>query len=476
MAPGPAVGFVHKLVSHGCVIGASTLCRYETGAEPVPASVVCAYELALGLPEGQLLGVCAGVDRMFGSGLASETSPEGMSRAMLVESLAGWEARVAGGSMRGADWVRMAEVLSQPSGLVLPPSVVRSWLGQLVAETLRSVNDAYTMRAHALGLLLGEPGISRIVLDIIEEAVAEPGAQSVTKVIALLGSSPDTAVLDWLIDRFERSTGEVQWGAAHGLLSQICRGTLPIERVPGISRGVLNAAAEGLDRGRPAFMVAQRLSADLTQQVVARLGCYPAPVVSGARVQSPAGLSAYRSAALHVSGLDDPMVDRLLREALSPDFVERRHHSSLLLAASPYRNALANAAVRMLASSAEPYVRESAAHLLTYVAGREQRHDLVGMLATVPQHRASLLVALTRCGGVPMTVDLVAMVGNPEQSRDVVYAAGMSDHPALRVFAVDAELAGSELQRTAQWWRRMGPAVTDFSQEVGADVLHTVAG
>jgi len=472
VAPGPAAAFVEKLRAHGCVLGPSTLCRYETGTEPVPASVVRAYELALNLPAGRLVGACAGLDRMFGSAFAPETGPVQMARAELINAMAKWEQGVAEGSMSGSDWVRAADVLSQPTGPVLPPSVLRHWVSQLVTETMRSVREAYTTRAHALGLLLADPGLSPLVLEAIDETTGEPGAQSVMNVLAILGSSPEPAVLRWLVTHFEQHEGEHQWGAAYGLLSQICRGTLPVELVPDVSRAVLDAAAEGLVRGRSAFMVAQRLSADLTRQVVSRLGCYPAPTASGARVQSPAGLNLYRAAALQESGLDDPMLDRLLREALSPDFVERRHHSLLLLAASPYRNVLANVAVGLLDGASEPYAADAASHAIVYLAGDGQRRHLVDLTTRTPRRRADLLAALTHSGGVPSSVDMVALADDPEQARAVVRAAGMSAHPSLRTFATSPDLLEPSLQRSAQWWRRTGPAITDSRQEVSDDILH----
>jgi len=472
IAPGPAAAFVERLRGHGCVLGPSTLCRYETGTEPVPASVIRAYELALSLPAGQLLGVCFGLDRMFGAALAPETAPIQLPRAELMAVMGDWETRVAAGTMRGSDWVRAAEVLSQPTGPVLPPSVLRRWVGQLVSETMRSVREAYTTRAHALGLVLAGQGLSNLVLEAVDETTGEPGAQSVINVLAILGSSSDPAVLRWLVAHFEQAEGEHQWGAAYALLSQICRGTLPADLVPAVSRAVLDAAAEGLGRGRPAFMVAQRLSAGLTQQVVSRLGCYPAPTASGARVQSPANLTVYRAAALQESGLDDPMVDRLLREALSPDFVERRHHSLLLLTASPYRDVFANASVGLLGSAKEQHVGDSASHSLTYLAGDGQRRQLLELLKTAPRRRAAVLAALARSGGVPAGVDLVALADDPDIASDVVYAAGMSGHAALRTFATSTDLADADLQRSAQWWRRTGPAITDRHPEVGEAVLH----
>ncbi|WP_460599091.1 hypothetical protein [Flexivirga lutea] len=469
-APGPAGRFVEMLRAQGCVLGPSTLCRYETGVEAVPKSVVSAYERALDAPAGRLVGVCLGLDRMFGPALASDVAPA-FSRAALSDALGEWEEQVATRSMTGTDWIHLADAITRPTGPVLPPSMLHDWVAQLVSETMRSVRHAYTTRTHALDLLLADRSAGRVVLDTVASAVAEPGAQSVTNVLPILGGSSDPSVLRWLLMHFEHSEGEQMWGAAYGLLNQICTGRLPVDLVPRIARAALDAASDGPGRGEPAFALAQRLSANLTQQVVTRLGYYAAPTAVGARVQSPTALSAYRAAALQASGLDDPMLDRLLREALSPDFVERRHHSSLLLAVSPYRKVVSEVALEQVRAPAGPYAAHAAGHALSYLAVPEQREDLVDLLETVPESRAAMLVALARAGGVPEHVDLAALAADPVLAPTVVYAAGMSNHPDLALFAASPQLAGEQVQRHALWWQQSGAAVSDVPAGMPSDCL-----
>ena len=468
-APGPAGQFLEMLRAQGCNLGPSTLCRYETGAERIPLSVVRAYEAALGLPAGHLVGVICGVDRMFGPALAVETAAP-MSRARLSEALGDWETRAPAGAMCGTDWIQFADVITRPTGPVLPPSVLNRWMDQLLSEAMRSVHHASTTRMHAIGLLLADSHASRILLDSIERVSSQQGVRSSARVVSVLGNSSDPAVLSWLVNLFERSEGEQLWGAAYGLLNSICRGTLPGELVPAVTRAVMDAASDGMDRGRPAFMLAQRMSAALMQQVVARLGEYPAPTEAGARVQSPAALQSYRFAAQRESGLDDPMLDRLLREALSPDFVERQEHSLLMLAASPYRDVLADVALQQMGDPIEPYAAQAAANVLIYLARAEQREQLVELMVT-SGNRFSLLQALAHAGGVPHDVDLAGLADDPVLAPAAVFAAGMSDHPDLQWFRTSPSLSGSEVQSMAEWWGHMGPAITDVAPVMSSDHL-----
>ncbi|NYJ75531.1 MULTISPECIES: hypothetical protein [Allobranchiibius] len=467
--PGPAGKFLEMLRAQGCHLGPSTLCRYETGAERVPLSVVRAYEAALSLPAGHLVGVICGIDRMFGPAIAPEAHAP-MSRVQLGAALGDWETRVPAGAMLGTDWMQVADVITRPTGPVLPPSVLNSWVDQLLSEAMRSVHHASTTRLHTVGSLLADGDASRILLDSVERVSSEQGARGSARVVAVLGTSADPAVLRWLVGLFERSEGEQQWGAAYGLLNSICRGTLPGDLVPDLSRAIIHAASDGMDRGRPAFMLAQRLSATLTQQVVARLGRYPAPTAAGARVQSPAALSSYRLAALRESGLDDPMLDRLLREALSPDFVERQEHSLLMLAASPYRDVLADVAVQQMVDPAEPYAAQAAAHVLTYLARPGQQQQLVELMVTSGE-RFALLQALAHAGCVPDEVDLAGLADDPVLAPAAVFAAGMSNHPDLQWFRTNPSIAGSEVQYMAEWWGRTGPAITDVTPTPGSGHL-----
>src|SRR5579875_1818 len=254
----PAGRFLELLRAEGCHLGPSTLCRYETGAERVPLSVVRAYEAALGLPAGQLVGTVCTIDQVFGPALAEETPPA-MSRVEISTALGDWESLVADNAMRGIDWIRAADVITRPTGPVLPPSVLHAWVDQLVAETTRAVDHELTTRMHALSLLLADRGAIPLLLESIDRVCSDAGAQGVRKVISLLGTSADRQVLEWLLDHFEKSEGQQMWGAACGLLMPICRGTLPADLVPRVAHAVLEAAADGGERGRPAFALAQRL-------------------------------------------------------------------------------------------------------------------------------------------------------------------------------------------------------------------------
>ena len=68
----------------------------------------------------------------------------------------------------------------------------------------------------------------------------------------------------------------------------------------------------------------------------------------------------------------DAMLRRLLREALASRFLERRHHASLMLMTSPYRDPVATATARAAELSTSRVTRRAVGLLLTYLAGPGQ--------------------------------------------------------------------------------------------------------
>ncbi len=462
----PANRFVQDLAARGCVVGATALSRYETGREAIPRSVLLAYEQVLDLPPGQLVGAATALDQFFGGALAPSPRPV-LGRAEVSETLGTFERLIAAESMTGLDWIRVAEMLTGPNGTLIPPSMLRTWVRQLADETIRALHHAHTTRRQAIALLAMDPVASTTVLEVVDELVRVPGVPPLTGVIAALGSSQVPDVLEWLVAQFAHPTDQTVRGAAFGLLHPIVRGTLPADLVPAVRKAILAAGVDGQERGAPAFLLAQRMSPQLTQQVVALLGRYPARVARGARIESPAELSRYRAAALEESGLDDRMLDRLLREALSPDFMERQHYSSMLLSFSPYRRVLARVAADLVAGSRGGCAARSAADLLPHLAGPQMRGDLVTLLQARSAHRTQVLKALVRSGGVPDHVDLVRFALEGTDPLGVAHAAGMSNHPDLACLATQRQFAGTDVQRTARWWVSRGAAVTDESHVAG---------
>ncbi len=456
---GGARHFTEALAEHGQRVGTTALSRYETGAEPVTLPLVRAYEKALALPAGGLVGMVYRIDKVFGPAIAP-AGGRAPSRAELSAAAARFEGYFARDEMTGIRWIRVAQAMTCTDGVLIPPTAMRTVLERLVSEAMRSVGVAYVSRMHALSVMLTDPIVRPCLVETIDDLASRPGAQAVEEIISILGDSDDHDVLAWLINQFKQSSGAHQWGAAHGLITSIARTTLPADLVPRLSTAILLAAADGDERGLPAFIIAQRLSKDLTREVVRRLRRVPVSLSPGARIEGPEGLSRYRGAALRESGLDDRMLDRLLRESLSPDFVERQHFSLLMLMLSPYREVLADTALEALTGSGKPCISQSAVPCLRYLAHPGQSADLVTLLGD-RDHRMTALDALAHAGGVPHDVDLVHLLDDGVDPQELVYAAGMSGHPDLTALAGAQAVVDAGAAPGAQWWLRSGPVLTE---------------
>ena len=152
------------------------------------------------------------------------------------------------------------------------------------------------------------------------------------------------------------------------------------------------------------------------------------------------------------------MLERLLRESLTPDFLERRHHALLMLRISPYRGVLSRTAEKLVFDP-RPVVHQPAAYLLTYLVRTGQREAVLRRLQDAPAPlQSTLLTVLAHGGGVPASTSVLPFLDRPETRRMATYAAGMSGHPDLRVISAGADFDPVVRQR-ADWWLAAGPAI-----------------
>ena len=471
---GTGAAFCRLLAEHGYPIGVSALSRRESGQEDIPPAMMSAYERVLGLPTGQLRGAAEAQRRAL-DGAPRPASVAPMTRLELADELGRIDDLINSGGMRGGDWLSLAEVMSQPGGPILPPSIQQKWIYRLLTEMIRSVQGAYTARLEALSNLMVDPLTRDTVRDAIRTHINEPGAQAVVDAVSVLGEVHDPEVLDEALELFVTKRGLVRRGAAAGLLQPIVLGRLTSDEVQKVRRAILAVVRKDPDDGaHSAFMLAQRISLEMTREVVGVLGHNPGNKPAGAHIQTPAALHEYLSAAEAVSGIHgDKMLERLLREALSDDFVERQHHALMLLVVSPYRNCLAETAIQLVDGSADSVVRDAAGHMLGYLSGEQQTDHLVKLLEhRDPQLQIVGLFGLAHSCGVPATVDLGKLIANPKTTSAAIYAAGMSSHPCLDEAAVSESM---EVRQKAHWWLRTGGGIREFEADAALQPAASIA-
>lgn len=458
---GTGAEFSRRLKEAGLPVGASALSRREHGQEDISGAMITAYEEALGLPEGHLRGVCESLRRTWGVHVAERSTV--LTRAQVAATLRHLDAQIERGDVTGADWLELSRILVGPGGAVLPPSLLGAWTRRLMREMLRSVGGAYIARVEALAGLMADPVTRRSVSDAVLELIEDPGAGCLVDTVTILGETNDDDVIRPLITIFTERTGPARIGAARALLQQIVVGALSLEQIAAVERAIVRVVEEDPDDGGDAaFILAQRISLRMTQLVVTRLGRHPGDRAPGAHIQSPALLDRYLSAAAHWSGVHgDEMLERLLREALTEDFLERQHQASMMLMVSPYRRILADTALDILENEQDPSARDGARSLLGYLVVPDHRKRLMSMLRRPDMElQSTALHALAHTGGVPVDLDLTPYLHNDTLSRDALYAAGMSAHPALCVVMNSDDFPPS-LKEGARWWLDLGPIIRE---------------
>lgn len=452
----PAASFVARLREVGVrEVHPSRVTWWESGA-PVSVALIAAYERALGLHPGRLQGPVASMRLTSDHRAPIESVPDGLDRLGLFRLQGEVTDRVEAGAATAGDWLTLAGLLTAPGSVPPPSGVVEPWVHRLLVEFVRSVNDDYTSGWSALAALLADPVMAPIVRDQALAVLGElgvPFARLIWDVLAQdagAGASADYA-RGLLSGDQERLLG-VTFGLATMLgRRQVAAGE--IHRMVDILRQL---ATGGEDEREIAFMFAARLGGP----VPALLGAPIRVTATGLRrqLEQPPYLAAFVKRVRAESGIaDDPMIVRLLQEALSHHFLDKRQLASQLIAASPYRESVAAAAIDMAKTAPDAPDRLTAALLLRQVAVPEMtgvRSLLASPDLTVVGHA---LLAIVR-GGAELPRDLRPWLADRRTYDQAVLAANMGGIPLP---------AASPAEQSAQrWWADHGTLVNSATESV----------
>ena len=454
-------GFLKTLSGHGYPLTASSLSKRERNLDPIDERLIVAYELALGQPPGQLRGVTGLLRRTLGGQPPARRLGAALSRAEISRHLGRLDEHILAGVATSEDWLLVAALLTESGGVVLPPRMTQEWAYTLFSEMRRAVNDAYVGRYEALSRLSTDPFLQPMVAEIAFDVAQERGAHGVNDVLALVGEMRSSTVFNRLHALLRQPAERLRQSAAQGLVEMVFTGNLAPGQAGQLHKTVVDMARNGTaDDGLAAFRIAQRMSVEATRQVIDALGSDPFAAAVGMHLQAPALLDRYVVDAAAVSGLDnDRMLERLLREALSVDFIERRHLAALTISASPYAEVVGDTALEIFLGATSLTAREAAGHLLTYLVRAEHRNAVVKVLDDQEAGiRRLALMALAHGGGVPEDVDLHQHLIDPQVGRMATYAAGMSEHPDLASVR-DLRFADQEVRDGADWFLQHGGAV-----------------
>ncbi|TWE11272.1 hypothetical protein [Rudaeicoccus suwonensis] len=322
--------------------------RIELGNEVASTAVLTRYEALLQLPPGSLRACCDGMARSQNPAELPQRSPR--DGATMLDSI---DDRIEQGAARGADWLELADLLKDRRAEWIPRRVVDKWFQQLTRELPNSRVFEYAARMEAMSLLIATPRYSDVMESVIREVAAEPDTEQANLLLDVLGDSTRTGMIDSLLIDLEQMDGSRQFGAALAMTSQVAHGLASHEHLARLNAFAMSQLAT--DPTNPSGQQARNLVALYTPRTTPLLR--PATVADVLR--NAPGLSTYVASARAESGFADPMLERLLMEALTNVFIDRRHHSGMLIRASPYRPVLLRAA-NALTNSPDWAIREAA--------------------------------------------------------------------------------------------------------------------
>lgn len=469
-------GFAATATALGLSVDGSRISRWETGTSPASDEAIRGYESVLGRPPGSLSSVVDGLRRAF-TDAAPRPAHDGETARSPDRLL---EDALAGEQMTGGQWQELAGSLAAYSSFYLRHAEWDALAGRLVAEVSRSTGLAYVRRFEAAARLIRHPSAQRHVSRAIGRFVMDPHTQVVLPVFQLLTEVDDTAAGTLVLRMMGEENKALRRAAASVAATKLRKGALPASGLRQLESYAASSlrGSEPLDGGLDAFDVAMQLPFESFQRVLDRVPDRRLQAQLG-RSRSRGELIPGRQAAAVVADLaasvqadesevrrhpePDMMLRRLLRESLFHAHKARRHHAALLLAASPYRRAVARRC-HTLAGGSNYFIAARAWTVLMRVghAGRRSEVLLRAMSDGRPTLRARALVNIgldeTELSGREAQ-GLVASVDTDERGsirHGLFFALGMSGSDLL----VDLSDHESEaFRRTAQWWRSLGPAI-----------------
>jgi hypothetical protein len=469
-----ARSFAGRLTALGHSADASRVSRWETGRLPVPLHVVSAYEQALDLPRGILVALTMVTRRLAHprGDLRQVLDPRHVAPSRFQEALD----LVVDGDPCGGDWLDVASfAASHPGKTILPTSLWQQLVRRLVQEHVISVGAAYATRNQAAQLLGLHPTARRALVLSVGEHVADNRSLVVADAISLLKQVEDPGAADLAIRLLTHPDEATRNGAISAVVGKLARGQLDRARLAALEATLIEVVRlRGIDSGGLFARIGDVVA---LMPAEARWRVHRAAPVSVPRHRPspppaplPRSLVAQSVRAIARPGdePEEPMIERLVEEALTHRISERRFQASLSIALSPYCARVARGAAMQLREHAEadPALGERMMVLLTLVATQEQRGHMRALAedpSSAMRVGALLATAHLPLPGAPSErADLWALTSAGEADeatlRASIYCAGMTGDPILAAVEAD-DRQPQWVRASAGWWRQHGPGI-----------------
>jgi HEAT repeat protein len=471
--------FVARLAEAGVRASRSLVSRWESGAIPVSYETMTGYETALGLEPG-CLSATVGHVRVATPGVRVRVvrPPLDPSAPEFADRLDELMDRAESGFARAGEWQDLCWHLAA-APLVYLRGESWSRLNRLLVTSLsRSVKIPYRRLSTAAMNLATVPRAQHFLTEAVADYLGD--TQVWGNAVDLLGRLPTRRAASLLLDLVDDPPDEgvlrlAVWAAAH----KLARGHFSVDERTKLDMVVLrrwrsNPTRAGIDLAELIASLPVGMRSTLTEAAAKSGNTEVARAVESGETVEPdvaASLSGdlARAARLRAPGSpsydENRMLVRLVREALCHRDSERRHLAGLLLASSPFSQALADALIDLLASGeGDPEVRARAAVLVRYQAEDAHRLRMLRLLDDPDDQVTSMILQglgyLTFTPTSDQVVRASLRAGHPptERERTKMYVLGMTGSPALLAIA-GSESAPQWQRDAARWWLAQGSAV-----------------
>lgn len=447
-------------------VGPAAVTKWEKGIEDIDAIGIEGYERLIGLSPGSLRGIIEITRRSFRYPVNPRLAPPRPPDDLAELSAMVWPAMH--GEPRGIDWLHFADALNAEGPLLLPDFTAAPVIDRLASELARSVDAAYLTRYEAMARLRSGRYRDVALESLLEFALGEDAQVSIDLLDAagvLASAELFGSMCRLLVD----DRDAVFHGACFSISNMAARGGLSKaemrDAVPLLVRAY-NALADDPNRHALMSELLRNLPPGVQSTAREHLDRPPTPVPA-ARVAVSRQSPHYRAVQLLAEDMraelparENPMLERVLYEALFDQLWTKRYTAALFLMAVPYKEVVARHVARLAETHTRRDVREAAVALSLRTGG-------VGALAIAetwatsqdPVRQATGLVTLGHWGTDldPVTLE-PALGGGWDVARRALYAAGMTGSPALREWA-DDPARSDQVRAAARWWIGVGSRV-----------------
>jgi len=452
------------LRDHDVTLSAATLSRIESEGHRSVAALD-GYAAVLGLPEGALRVPVSLLCRTFPYAPEEQSKPavrclDRFSRACEAVEVA---------APTGGAWLEFARQHAEDGGLGLPRALMETHVRRLARELTRSMGVGRGTRSEAL-VLLRCSIYAEVVDDVVRPLVLDPDSQNYWDLLSTLSDHPTPSLLDWLASLLGEPSIYRALGASYALQNMLVVGGLGLEDWSRLAPH-LHRAWEDSD-GDPARreLLGQLWSAlppPLQAQI--RETCCPEPttrpvprVWSRTRRNVHYGFadSVARTVTARRGQAEDPLLSRLLFEAMFDPRGVRLSNATRLLAYSPFAADLVRVLLEERDRCPDAVSRTAALRVAAYCHAGE---DVAGVDALLDSGGdADFEHALTIYGRsgrlLPQAAVDRGLAADEMTARRTLYALGLAGDPRLTGISSQTSLP-TWVRRGADWWTDLGPRI-----------------